>query len=153
MPWTSSLPGAMDALVVTFAEWPGLDGVTVRDGPSTSQATVQEIVSVGYTGGEDEGDADSSLVAEGAGGERDREQITIRCAVAVLKSSDDIPGARRRAYELLSQAGAALASNRTLGGNVMRAMIASHSLAMDQTPKGAQAVVVFDVSCDAYTGT
>lgn len=153
MAWTSRLPAAMDVLVATFTEWPGLAEVTVRDGPSTSQATVQEIVSVGYTGSDDENDADSSLAAEGLGGERDREQLTIRCAVAVLKGSDDVPGARRRAYELLSQAGAALASNRTLDGNVMKSMIASHSLSMDQTPKGAQAVVVFEVSCDAYTGS
>jgi hypothetical protein len=152
MAWTSRLPDAMDGLVTTLTVWPGLAGVTVRDGPSTSQATVQEIVSVGYTGGEDENDADSTLLTEGLGGQVDREQFTIRCAAAVLRGSDDVSGARKRAYELLGEAGAAIAANRNLGGSVMRAMIASHSLSMGQTPSGAQAVVVFEVSCDAYSG-
>lgn len=154
MAWTSRLPAAMDALGVTFAEWPGLGGggVTVRDGPSTSQATVKEVVSVGFTGGEDESDAESTLLTEGLGGDVDREQFTIRCAAAVLRGSDDVSGARKRAYELLVEAGAAIAANRTLGGAVMRAMISSHSLTMDLATNGAQAMVVFEVSCDAYTG-
>ena len=152
MAWTSRLPAAMDALVAAFTAWPGLEGVTVRDGPSTSQAAVQEIVSVGYTGGENETDAESTLMTEGVGGGVDREQFTIRCATAVLVGGDGASGARGRAYELLAEAGAAIAADRQLGGSVMRAMISSHSLAMDQTPKGAQAVVMFEVSCDAYSG-
>src|SRR4051812_19058719 len=100
MAWTSRLPAAMDALVTTFTEWPGLGGggVTVRDGPSASQATIKEIVSVGYTGGEDDTDAASTLLTEGLGGDVDREQFTVRCAAAVLRGSDDVAGARRRAY-------------------------------------------------------
>jgi hypothetical protein len=154
MAWTSRLPTAVDALVAAFTEWPGLGGagVTVRDGPSTSQATVKEVVSVGYTGAEDENSGESTLLTEGLGGAVDREQFTIRCVAVVLRGSDDITGARQRAYELLSQAGAAVAANRQLGGAVMRAMIASHSLDQAQTDRGAQAAVAFEVSCDAYTG-
>ncbi|WP_392971178.1 hypothetical protein [Streptomyces sp. LN245] len=152
MAWTSKLPAAMDALVAAFTDWPGLAGVTVRDGPSTSQAAVQEIVSVGYTGGENGTDAESTLMTEGLGGVVDREQFLIRCATAVLVGGDGVAVARRRAYELLAEAGAAIAANRQLGGSVMRAMIASHALTMDQTPKGAQVGVVFEVSCDAYSG-
>jgi hypothetical protein len=152
MSWTSRLPAAIDGLVAAFTDWPGLAGVTVRDGPSTSQATVLEVVSVGYTGGEDETDAESTLLMEGLGGSPDREQLTIRCAAAVLRGGDDLPGARRRAFELLSAAGAAIAADRTLGGTVMSAMVASHSLTQAQGSQGSQAVVVFEVSCDAYTG-
>lgn len=152
MAWTSKLPAAMDALVAALTDWPGLSGVTVRDGPSTSQASLQEIVSVGYTGGENETDAESTLMTEGLGGVVDREQFTIRCATAVLVGGDGVSGARRRAYELLAEAGAALAADRRLGGSVMRAVIASHALTMGQTAQGAQAVVVFEVSCDAYSG-
>ena len=127
-------------------------GVIVRDGPSASQATVKEILSVGYTGGEDDNDAESTLLIEGLGGAVDREQFTIRCAAAVLRGSDDVAGARKRAYELLAEAGAAIAANRSLGGSVMRAMISAHSLTMDLATNGAQAMVVFEVSCDSYTG-
>jgi hypothetical protein len=152
MAWASKLPAAMDALVAAFTAWPGLDGVTVRDGPSTSQAAVQEIVSVGYTGGESGTDAESTLMTEGLGGVVDREQFLIRCATAVLVGGDGVAGARRRAYELLAEAGAAIAADRQLGGSVMRAMIAAHAFTMEQTNKGAQAVVLFEVSCDAYSG-
>jgi hypothetical protein len=150
--WTSKLPAAMDALVTAFNAAPELAGVTVRDGPSTSQATVREVISVGYTGTEGESDAESQLMTEGLGGSSDREQFTIRCAAAALRGTTDLPAARRRAYELLSAAGAAIARDRTLGGAVMRAMVGSHSLTQGQTSDGAQAVVVFEVSCDAYSG-
>lgn len=153
MTWTSRLPAAMDGLAAAFEGWAGLAGVTVRDGPSTSQATVQEVVSVGYTGADGESDAESTLLTEGLGGGVDREQFTIRCAAAVLQGGDDIAGARRRAYELLAQAGAAIAADRSLGGAVMRAMVGSHSLTQGLTPQGAQAVVVFEVSCDSYAGS
>jgi len=154
MAWTSRLPAAIDALLATFAEWPGLGGagVTVRDGPSTSQATVKEVISVGYTGAEDEGSAESTLLEEGMSGVVDREQFTIRCVAVVLRGSDDITGARQRAYQLLSEAGAAITADRKLGGTVMRAMISSHSLDQAQTTQGAQAAVAFEVSCDAYSG-
>lgn len=153
MVWQSRLPAAIDGLVTAFKGWPRIGGadVTVRDGPSTSQSTVMEVVTVGWTGGEDEMGADSTLANAGLG-DSDREQMTIRCVVAVLRGSDDISGARKRAYELLSEAGAAIAADRKLGGAVMRAWISSHSLDPAQTPQGAQAAITFEVSCDAYSG-
>lgn len=153
MAWTSKLPAAIDALVVAFQDWPGLGGgaVTVRDGPSDSQATVKEVVTVGWTGGDDENGADATLATEGLG-DPSREQFTIRCVAAVLRGTNDIAGARGRAYELFSEAGAAIAADRKLGGAVMRAWISSHSLDPQLTSQGAQAVVTFEVSCDTYTG-
>ncbi|MEU2924208.1 hypothetical protein ABZ636_03975 [Streptomyces sp. NPDC007251] len=152
MAWASKLPGAIDGLVAVLGASPGLSGVKVLDGPSTSQQTMKEVLTVGWTGQDDETDAESTLVTEGLGGSPDREQFTIRCAAAVLRGTDDLPGARRRAYELLTEAGAAIAANRTLRGAVMRAMVGSHSLAQDLTQQGAQVTVIFEVSCDAYTG-
>jgi hypothetical protein len=141
----------MDALVALFTSFEPLAGVPVRDGASVSQARLDEVLSVGYTGAEDGSDAEAVLGTEGMGSE-DREQFTIRCAVAAAGGSTDLPAIRRRAYELLQAAGAAIAANRTLNGAVMRAVIGSHSLQQDQTDKGAQAVIVFTVDCDAYTG-
>ncbi|MGW1000476.1 hypothetical protein [Streptomyces sp. NPDC002520] len=152
MAWTSKLPDAIDALVAIFTTAEGLNGVTVRDGAFVSQARVKEIVSVGYTGDDGENDADATLVTEGLGGSPDREQLIIRCAAAALKGGTDLPAARKRAYELFTAAAAAIAANRTLNGAVMRAMISAHSLTQGQTDKGAQAVVIFQVSCDAFTG-
>lgn len=152
MRWASKLPDAMDGLVAVFTAAPEMAGVPVRDGPSTSQATVQEILSVGYTGSEDETDAEAQASAEGFNPVRDREQFTIRCAAAVLQGTGSISVARRRAYEIVGGAGAALARDHTLGGIVLRAMIGTHSLSQDLTDRGVQVVVVFGVDCDAYSG-
>lgn len=153
MPWSSKLPVAVDGLVLAFKGWPRLGGadVIVRDGPSDSQATLKEVVTVGWTGGDDESGADATLLNEGLG-DPSREQFTIRCVAAVIRGTSDISGARTRAYELLSEAGAAISADRQLGGAVMRAWISSHSLDPQLTPQGAQAVVTFEVSCDAYSG-
>lgn len=152
MAWSSKVPAAMNGLVVVFSTAEGLQGVTVRDGASVSQASVSEVVSVGYTGVDGETDADAVLSAEGLGGDPDREQFTIRCAAAALLGKADVSAARERAYELFGAAAAAIAANRSLNGAVMRAMVGSHSLTQTQTDQGAQAVVTFEVSCDAYTG-
>jgi hypothetical protein len=152
MAWVSKLPAAIDGLVTLFGAWAGLSGVSVLDGPTSSQQTFREVLTVGWTGGDDETDAESALLTEGLGGSPDREQFTIRCAAAVLRGTDDLPGARKRAYELLAEAGAAIAQDRTLRGAVMRAMVGSHSLSQELTQQGAQAVVTFEVSCDAYSG-
>lgn len=152
MAWSSKLPAAIDGLVAAFGAWPGLSGVTVLDGPSTSQKTLQEVLTVGWTGQDGETDADATLAREGLGGDPDRETFSIRCAAAVLRGTDDLSGARRRAYELLSEAGAAIAADRRLGGTVLSAMVGSHSLSQDLGQQGAQAVVTFTVDCDSYTG-
>jgi hypothetical protein len=152
MAWATKLPDAIDGLVTLFGAWPGLSGVDVLDGPTASQQTFREVLTVGWTGGDDESDAESTLLTEGLGGSPDREQFSVRCAAAVLRGTGDLPAARRRAYELLSAAGAAIAQDRTLRGAVMRAMVASHSLAQDLTQQGAQVTVTFEVSCDAYSG-
>lgn len=151
MPWTSKVPDAVDALFAALKIASELQGVTVRDGASTSQAKVMEIVSVGYTGEEAQTDVEATLTPEGLARATDRERFTIRCAVAVLKGSTDLPAARRRAYELLAAVGDVLARDRTLGGTVLRAMIGTHSLNQDQTDGGAQAVIVFGVDCEAFS--
>ncbi|WP_432169056.1 hypothetical protein [Streptomyces sp. 1222.5] len=152
MAWSSKLPATISALVTAFGASESLAGVTVVDGPYSSQQTLHEVLSVGWTGGDDETDAESTLLTEGLGGTIDREQFTIRCAAAVLRGTDDLPGARARAYEILAAAGEALAGDRTLRGNVMQAKVGAHSLTQSLTPQGAQAVVTFEVSCDAFTG-
>lgn len=149
--WQSKLPAAIDGLVAVFKVAEGLTRVTVLDGVSVSQSAVNEVVSVGYTGNEDEQAAESSTVGEGLGGLADREAITIRCVVAVVLGGTDMAAARKRVYELFTAAGDAVAANRTLNGAVMRASIGSHSLAQYQTDQGAQAVITFAVDCDSYT--
>lgn len=150
--WASSVPSVIDALLVRFAAAPELVGAEVRDGPGVSKADVMEIVSVGWTGIDGELDADSQLAHEGLGSSPDREISTVRCAAAVLNGSADMGAARRRAYQLVAGAGAALAREHTLNGACMRAIVGSTSLSQAQISNGAQAVVVFEVNVDAFTG-
>ncbi|MET9123013.1 hypothetical protein [Streptomyces sp. NPDC004528] len=149
-PGQTRVPDAIDALVAVFTTAFELEEVTVRDGASVSQAKVMDLLSVGYTGTE-ENDVDAQAATEGLGGSPDREQFTIRCAAACLRGSTDLPTVRRRVYEIFGRAAAAIAEDRTLGGTVMRAMVDSHSLTQDQGEKGSQAVVIFSVMCDSFT--
>lgn len=153
MAWSSKLPAAVDGLVRILNASPELaEAAKILDGPTSSQATLTDVIAVGFAGGDEGVDGESTLVTEGLGGGVDREQFTIRCAAVCLRGTNDLPDARRHAYELLSLTGAAIAADRTLGGTVMRAMIGAHSLSQGFTQNGAQASVVFDVTCDAYSG-
>lgn len=152
MPWSSRVPAAIDALVTAFEAADELTGVTVWDGPQVSKATPQEMLTVAYSGEETDSDAEATSIPEGLGGGADRETFTIRCAAGVLRGTTDMAAARRRAYEIVALAGTVIARDPRLGGCVMRARIASHSLRTDQTSSGAQAIVIFGIDCDAYSG-
>lgn len=149
--WQSRLPEAIDALVRIFKAAEGLTDVTIRDGASVSQARLTEVLSVGYTGEDDQTDAEATVVTEGLGGNPDREQISIRCVAAVAAGSTDLPTARKRAYEIFTAAASAIAANRTLGDVAMRSWISAHSLMQGQTDQGAQAAVTFTVTGDCFT--
>ncbi|MFF0597920.1 hypothetical protein [Streptomyces antibioticus] len=125
-------------------------GITVWDGPELSKAVPKEMLSVAFTGDENDSDIDSSAVPEGMTG-RDRETFTIRCAAAVLIGSGKARAARRRAYELYAAAGAVIARDPRLGGAVMRARLGTHTFKHMQTSSGTQALVIFGVDCDAFT--
>ncbi|MFI1767520.1 hypothetical protein ACH41H_36485 [Streptomyces sp. NPDC020800] len=150
--WQSKLPDSIDALVQIFTVAEGLNGVTIRDGASVSQARITEVVTVAYTGEDGASDAEALVQREGLGGNPDREQLTIRCVAAVLTGGTNLKAARARAYELFTAAATAIAADRTLGGVVMSAMVSAHQLTQGQIDQGAQAAITFTVTCDAYTG-
>jgi hypothetical protein len=152
MTWTSSVPQAIDALVQAYTAAEEFAGVTVWDGPTVSKATPREMLAVGFSSDDAESDVDASSLTEGLAASPDRETYTIRCAAAVLTGSTDIAAARRRAYELYAAAGAVVARDPRLGGAVMRARLGTHTLTQAQTDRGAQAVVIFGIACDAFTG-
>lgn len=152
MAWASTQPAAIDALVAALRNTTRLDPQIVLDGPTVSGASMSEAVTVGWTGDETDTTAvDGTLVQEGAAVEPSREQFTITCAASVVRGGGDITAARARAYELLSAVGAVLAADKTLGGVVMSARVGEVTLTQAQPTRGAVAVVVFGVVCDAYT--
>jgi hypothetical protein len=151
MPWSSRVPDALDAIVDAFKVAPEFEGVTVWDGPEVSKTAAQEMLTVGFTGDDNDNDVESTSLPEGLAASPDRETFTVRCAAAVLKGSTEMRAARRRAYELYSAAGAVLARDPRLDGVVLRARLGSHTFKQVQSDRGAQALVIFGIDCDAYT--
>jgi hypothetical protein len=127
MAWRSRVPDLMDALVVAWSQAPELSGVAVQDGPFVDQSPTHQVLCVGWTGGDDETSVEGNIAQEGLARSPDREQITIRCAAAVLVGTTDISAARHAAYGLMAAAGDVIARERTLGG-VLRAGIGTHQL-------------------------
>lgn len=151
MDWSTAVPGAIDALVQLAQTAPELEGVVVRDGPMLDNNAEPRVLYIGWTGGTEDVDVEVQVSEEGAGGNPDREQTVIRCTAHAIDGAADIPTARRAAYDMVSGLGAAIDSNRSLNKTVMRAAIGNHSLTQQQTNKGAEAVVTFEVNTDGYT--
>lgn len=151
MSWQSRVPDVMDALVTAWRQAPELGRVAVQDGPFVDQSPSQQVLCVGWTGGDDETSVEGTVQQEGLARSPDREQITVRCAAAVLVGTTDATSARRAAYELMAVAGDVIAVDRTLGLTGLRASIGTHQMTWNQTKNGVQATVVFEVTTDGYT--
>jgi hypothetical protein len=151
MTWASTVPDALNGLLVALRGTAALDGVAVFDGPVVSGSTAMEVITVGYTGGEDEDSADATEAITGLSVQQQRERYTVRCAASVRNGSADLAAARNRAYELLGYVGGALAADKRLGGAVMMASLGAHQLRQAQDSRGALATVVFEVAVDAMT--
>lgn len=152
MSWQSRVPDVMDALVAAWKAAPDLAGVVVQDGPFVDQSPSQRLLVVGWTGGDDETSVESTFLQEGLAPTPDREQITVRCAAAVLSGSTDATAARQEVYELMAAAGDAVTRDRTLGLAGMRAGLGTHQMTWNQTKAGMQAIVTFEVTTDGFTG-
>jgi hypothetical protein len=155
MPYASTVPAAVAALVTVFRHSTGLGlavpPVPVRDGPELSQASGLEAVAVGYTGDQNEDVVTGAASPEGLAALPDRERYAVMCAVEVIDSGADIAAARARAYVLHAACGAAIAADHSLGGTVLRASMGMGSLQQQQADSGARARIVFPVTVDAFT--
>lgn len=154
MGWSSSLPAAIDQLVLIAQQAPELEGVEVRDGPVLASDAELSVLYIGWTGGAEDVDADAQVMPDGLAGNPDQEQSVIRCTAWVLTGSTgstDVGDVRRAVYGIVSGLGAAIDRDRTLGGSVMRAAIGNHTLTQQQTTSGTQAGITFEVNTDAFT--
>lgn len=159
--YVSTVPAAVAGLAAALRAWPGLAGTEVHDGPEVTASKALEVIAVGWTGERMSRtgaypdpvgpEAEVTVTVDGLSLTRVREQYPVRCLVAVRNGAKDITAATGRAYQLLSQAGATVAADKTLGGAVAMAVLGSQQLTRAQDQRGAEAVIVFEVSCDAWT--
>lgn len=154
MPWSSTVPAVLAAIIAAFKDSPDLAApVAVRDGPVVTGSNATDAVIVGWYGMEaDDLAVEGQDTPEGLAGEPDREQYTVRCAAMSLDGGGNVARARTRAYELLAACGAAVYADRRLGGLVMRATMGSSSLRQLADEKGLTAIVEFSVDIDAFSG-
>lgn len=151
MDWASRLPDIIDRLMEIAGAAPELEDTVVRDGPALESDTDLSVLYIGWGGGTDDTDAEAQVQGEGLGGNPDREQPMVRCTAWVSSGETDLAPVRRAAFGIMSGMGAAVARDRRLGGLVMRAQMGSYSLTQQQTSRGAQAAVTFEIDMDGYT--
>jgi hypothetical protein len=141
-------PAVMSALAVAFART-DIDG-EVYDGPGPGDSAAMEVISIGFTGPDDDSSAEASVVPAGLG-PREREGYDVNCAVAVASGDAGAAERRARAFGLLAQCRAQLLADPTLAGACMRARIASWALREDSPDSGSRALIRFAVNVDAFT--
>lgn len=143
----STIPAVLDALVAAARRV--LPGVQVVDGQPL--AAEQEIVCVGFTGEPGETSVENIRTREQVTLDPDRESYEITCLAAVLRGETDAAAVRARVYEMVSALASELATDPTLGGVCGRTQLTTEDLAQEQTKQGAQAIVRFVISVDAWT--
>ncbi|MFI0900566.1 hypothetical protein [Streptomyces sp. NPDC020983] len=131
---------------------PELVGVVVRDGPMMEQGTDLRVLYIGWGGGTEDTDVETQVSENDLNGSPSQETTTIRCTAWAASGDTDVPSVRAQAYAMVSGLGAAIDRDRRLGGAVMRAMIGGHALTQQQTSRGAQAALTFEVTTSGFTG-
>lgn len=159
MGWQSKGPAVVEALVTAFKASSDLDGVTIYDGANVTASPALEVVAVGFspermsrtgTYPEPPGpEIESTFDFAGLSVLPQKETLSLVSTIAVRNGSGDQVAARARAYAILNACGAVVAADKTLGGVVMLARIASHNLTLDQETRGADATISFTVQAIA----
>lgn len=151
MAWASTVPAAINGLMEAFKASDGLSGVKVLDGPAITSQAALKVLAVGWTSVTGEVAVEAQSVPDALGGQRSEEEYVVRCTVAVLVGSTDVGAARESAYSIFSAACDAVGQDQRLGGAVMRAYVGGHSLVPEQTDRGMQINLVFEVNVEAFT--
>lgn len=149
----SRVPEIIETLVALAAADPDLAGVAVADGPQVTETSARDWLIVGYDG-DPNGDFQA---AQTVGGWSDlstrsrEEQFQITVAAVAQRGDTDVKAARKRAYEIGERVEAWLRAAPHLGLSSVEAGIEATQLTQDQTPNGAQAVLLLTVAGRAFT--
>lgn len=150
---TSRVPAAVDALLAILDASAALDGVSIVDGPPTTNLSDSDHVFVGYQPG-----AESSVTLaqnfNSAGARTRDEDFTIACYAESRSGDTDMQARRSRAFALVAAVETALRATDaaptapTLNGTVLWAHLTAGNLMQGQS-QGAQAGVEFTITCRA----
>lgn len=148
----SRVPAVIDRLVALGETDAGLKGVRTTDGPEMTEDADLEWFIVGFDG-DPNGDFQTANTLGGwAGlGARREEQFQITVAVVVYNGDTEVRAARERAYEIAERVEAWFVADPSIGLPELEAAIEASQLTQDQTPKGAQAVLLLTVAGRAFT--
>lgn len=148
----STMPAALDGLLTAVRARPALAELNaagaIFDGPPRTDMP-QEFISIGW-GGADEDPSVEATEAD-AGLEANREDYQILGLAYVWSGDQDFKPLRDRAFALLDEVNAAIQSDITLGGAVMRGRLSASVLAQAPINAGAAVAVRFTVTCAAFT--
>jgi hypothetical protein len=137
---TSAVPGFIDQLVTVLGV--ALSGVTFIDGPFVTVPD-GDYVCVGWSPYNTTA-ADATQVWSGIGEWGRDENFTLTCYLDSYSGASDAPNARRDAsYALLADVETALRADPTMGGTVLSAQLAGHTLHMEQTDAGIAVGITF----------
>lgn len=129
-----------------MAALPG-SAVKVDDGPWLNRPEEADIVVIGWTPDEGEAVEFSDAIA---GLDSSRESYTITCLASSWSGEVDMAARRSRVDEIVEAIRGQLRTDRTLGGAVNRARLATLSLDQYQTGSGCEATETFVVQVDAF---
>jgi hypothetical protein len=150
---TSRVPAAVDALLSILRASAALSGVSIVDGPPTTNLSDLDHVFVGYQPG---AEAAVTLTQDfNAAGARTRdEEFEISCYAESRSGDTDMQTRRSRCFALVAAVEEALRATvaaptaPTLNGTVLWAHVTAGNLMQGQS-QGAQAGANFTVSCRA----
>lgn len=139
-------PEIIDALVTTLTEAEELTGATIVDGPVKEEG--REGIAVGVAADPEEPGLEIVSETADLAGLRDRRTATVR----LLLSADDdtLPSARRRLYELVDGADAAVRRTPDLGGVVARARLTGLAVWQGRHTGGYRVGAEADVEVDTW---
>lgn len=146
----STVPAALDGLVTSVrVAVSALPAPTVRvdDGPWISRPEERDVVVIGWTPDEGEAVEFTDAIA-GLGSSQETYMVT--CLASSWSGDLGMSARRARVDAIVEAIRAELKTDRTLGGVVTRARLATRSLDQFQTSSGCEATETFVVEVTAF---
>lgn len=143
---STSIPAAIAHVVTGLRSWSPLSGVTVYDGPPVKVTGRKDYICIGHT-------PDTDAIGwtrewSQIGALRQEEDYDLPCSAMVWSGGTDMSIRRTRAFALLDEVAAFIATDRTFGGVLRSAAINKDgSLGQAQTAHGAAADLRFVIEC------